>query len=303
MSLLLPILIFVAVFGGVFVFSRRSAGTVAQLDRHQIAGFGGMAAPVRREKRSILGGDANGAVGRYATKVVNQKVRTKAGKQLLEAGNPIPLGTFLIARVACLGLTPFMVLFGLKNYGFSMMGIIFMAISAFAIPNLPSLYIKRKIRKRTKAIEMAMPDALDLLVVAVEGGMSLDGGVQQVAKRTEGLLAEELSRLQSEIATGMSRRDAFHGLAARSQSQSLRNFCTTIVQADKMGMSIAMTLRTLTETMRTKRRQAAETQARKAPIKMLPFLVIFMIPSLFVVILGPAVIAIMDFFSNNSIGK
>ncbi len=303
MSLLLPILIFVAVFGGVFLVSRRSAGTVAQLDRHQIAGFGGMAAPMRRERRSILGVEAGGSVGKYASKVVHQKMRTKAGKQLLEAGNPIPLGTFLLVRVVCIGLTPLVVVFGLRNYGFSMMGIIFMGVGAFAIPNLPSLYIKRKIRKRTKAIEMAMPDALDLLVVAVEGGMSLDGGLQQVAKRTEGVLAAELSRLQSEIATGMSRRDAFHGLGARSQSQSLRNFCTTIVQADKMGMSIAMTLRTLTETMRTKRRQAAETQARKAPIKMLPFLVIFMIPSLFIVILGPAVIAIIDFFSNSAPGK
>ncbi len=303
MSLLLPVLIFVVVFGGIFYVSRRSTGTVAQLDRHQIAGFGGMAAPARREKRSILGGSQGGSLGELATKAANQKIRTKAGKMLLEAGSPIPLGTFLLLRVVCIGLTPLVVIFGLRNYGFSMMGIMFLAIGVFAVPNLPTLYIKRKIRKRTRAIEIAMPDALDLLVVAVEGGMSLDGGLQQVAKRTEGVLAEELSRLQSEIATGTARRDAFHSLRARSQSQSLSNFCTTIVQADKMGMSIAATLRTLTATMRTKRRQAAETQARKAPIKMLPFLVIFMIPSLFIVILGPTVITIIDFFSNNTIGK
>ncbi len=93
----------------------------------------------------------------------------------------------------------------------------------------------------------------------------------------------------------MPRRDALYGLGERSQSESLKIFCATIIQADRMGMSIAMTLRTLADTMRTRRRQAAETQARKAPIKMLPFLVIFMIPSLFVIILGPAVLNIIGF--------
>jgi tight adherence protein C len=96
----------------------------------------------------------------------------------------------------------------------------------------------------------------------------------------------------------MSRRDALQAMASRSQSQSLSIFCTTMVQADKMGMSVASTLRTLVETMRTQRRQAAETQARKAPIKMLPFLVVFMMPALFIVILGPAVLEMIEFFSK-----
>ena len=127
---------------------------------------------------------------------------------------------------------------------------------------------------------------------------SLDGGIQQVSRRTEGLLAAEFRRLLGEISTGKARRDALQALAARSSSESLGALCTTIIQADKMGVSIATTLRTLAETLRTKRRQAAETQARKAPIKMLPFLVFFMLPSLFVVILGPVVIGIMEMFRD-----
>ena len=88
--------------------------------------------------------------------------------------------------------------------------------------------------------------------------------------------------------------------AERSASESLKIFCATIIQADRMGMSIASTLRTLADTMRMRRRQAAETQARKAPIKMLPFLTIFMIPSLFIIILGPVVLNIVKFFQGQS---
>ncbi len=128
--------------------------------------------------------------------------------------------------------------------------------------------------------------------------MSLDGGLQQVTQRTEGVLAAELRRLQGEIVAGMSRREAFQALGTRSQSQSLIAFCATVSQADKMGVSIANALRTLADTLRTRRRQAAETAARKAPIKMLPFLVFFMMPALFTVILGPAAIAMIAFFGD-----
>jgi tight adherence protein C len=186
----------------------------------------------------------------------------------------------------------------LKGQGLTPRGIGLAVLCLFVFPNLPRIWLKRKARKRARRLELAMPDALDLLVVCVEGGLSLDGGLQQVARRTKGELSLELQRLQAEVNAGTSRRDALQAMAARSQSQSLSVFCTTMVQADKMGMSVASTLRTLVETMRTKRRQAAETQARKAPIKMLPFLVVFMIPSLFTIILGPAVLGIMEFFRS-----
>jgi tight adherence protein C len=185
-----------------------------------------------------------------------------------------------------------------RQNGFTPLGIVLMVFTVFAVPKMPLIYVKRKARKRAKEIERAMPDALDLLVVCVEGGLSLDAGIQQVSRRTEGLLAAEFHRLLGEISTGKSRRDALQALAARSSSESLGALCTTIIQADKMGVSIATTLRTLAETLRTKRRQAAETQARKAPIKMLPFIVFFMLPSLFVVILGPVVIGIMEMFRD-----
>ncbi len=300
MALLLPLLIFLVVFAGVLLVSRRSQRTVLQLDRHQIVGVGGKHAAVAQVKTPILGiGPQSSSLSELALKAARPQARTKAGKLLREAGDPMSLARFFLLRAVCTFVVmPLFVLYMYGTMGFTALGVPVMAVAAFAIPNLPMLRIKRKARKRAKSIEQAMPDALDLLVVCVEGGQSLDGGLQQVANRTAGELAAELRRLQSEIATGMARRDAFIALAARAQSESLPTFCTTIVQADKMGMSIGTTLRTLTETMRTRRRQLAETQARKAPLKMMPCIIFFMIPSLFIVILTPAILSAVSVFRN-----
>ena len=300
--LLLPSLVFLVVFGGVLLASRRAPRAVLRLDRHQIVGAGGSAVAVPRPPTSLLGiGPRAGSATALATRVARQKVRTKAGKLLLEAGSPMALGTYLLLRaVFTFVVAPLFVLYILATMGTSFFGLFIVGIGALTIPHLPLLRIKRKARFRAGAIERAMPDALDLLVVCVEGGLSLDAALLQVAQRTHSVLAAELRRLQSDVGAGMARRDAFQALAARSQSESLAIFCSTMVQADKMGMSVAMTLRTLAETMRTRRRQRAETQARKAPIKMMPCLVFFMIPSLFVVILGPAVLSIIKFMQDVS---
>ena len=302
MTILLSILAFVAVFCGVLVVSRRSQRTILQLDRHAIMPAGVGQTPIRRERRPILGnGGATTAAGQFASRLTRQKARTSSGKLLREAGSPMPLATFLMMRAICtFALMPVFVFYMWNSFGSSMIGILTCGVGAFTIPQLPMLRMKRKARKRASEIEKAMPDALDLLVVCAEAGLSLDGAIQQVSQRTEGLLARELRRLLQEIGSGMPRRDGFLSLGDRSQSESLKIFTATIIQADKMGMSIATTLRTLAETMRTRRRQAAGTQARKAPIKMMPFLVFFMIPSLFIVILGPAVLSIIQFMQDQS---
>ena len=298
MELLVPVVVFVAVFAVAILVTRGSSRPVARLARHQVTAGGAIvAAP--RQRTPLLGGARVGAAGTLATRIARKEVRSKSEKLLLEANSPMPLATYLLMRaVFMFVLAPLMALVTLSSQGLTARGILMATVGVLLLAMLPQTRLKRRARKRARRIELAMPDALDLLVVCVEGGLSLDGGVQQVARRTDGELANELRRLQSEIGAGMSRREALQAMASRSQSQSLGTFCTTMVQADKMGMSVASTLRTLVETMRTRRRQVAETQARKAPIKMLPFLIIFMIPSLFVVILGPAVLGLMEFFRS-----
>jgi tight adherence protein C len=300
MDLFLPLLVFGIVLLGVLYLARRSQQTVTRLSRHEIAAGGGATAAVARTRTHILADvRQSGAVGKLAAKASPDDLRSKSEKLLVHAGNPISLGSYLLLRaVFMFVVTPFGLYYIYQDMGLSASGIMFLVIILVVSPNLPPLYIKRKARKREREIERAMPDALDLLVVCVEGGLSLDGGLQQVALRTEGLLARELRRLQAEISTGMARREALQSLASRSTSQSLSALCTTINQSDKMGVSIASTLRTLAETLRTRRRQAAETAARKAPIKMLPFIVFFMLPALFIVILGPVAIGLIQMFRD-----
>jgi tight adherence protein C len=298
-DLLLPAGVFLAVFAAALAVTGRSARPVSRLARHQVVA-GGAVAAAPRPRLPLIGRARTGGAGALATRVSREEVRSKSRKLLLEAGDPLPLGTYLVLRYAfLLVVAPLLAIGSLTGEGLTPRGVAQAGAALIFLPMLPQIWLKRKARKRAKRIELAMPDALDLLVVCVEGGLSLDGGIQQVARRTEGELANELRRMQAEVGAGMSRREALQALAARSQSQSLGIFCTTIVQADKMGMSIGSTLRTLVETMRTRRRQAAETQARKAPVKMLPILVFFMIPSLFIVILGPAVLSMIEFFSTN----
>jgi tight adherence protein C len=300
LELFLPLMVFGLVFAGILVVMRRSQHTVARLNRHEIAAGVGTTAPVAHARTPILADiRQSGSISKLAAKAYSEEVRSKTKKKLLQAGNPMPVATYLLIRAGFMFvLTPLALTQMYKDQGVSSSSVVFMTIMAFVIPNLPPTWLKRKVRKRERQIERALPDSLDLLVVCVEGGLSLDAGIQQVSQRTEGLLSNELRRAQGEISTGMSRRDALLSLAARSSSQSLSALCTTIVQADKMGVSISSTLRTLAETLRTRRRQAAETQARKAPIKMLPFIVFFMLPSLFIVILGPVAVGLMQMFNN-----
>jgi tight adherence protein C len=295
--MLLPLLVFGLVFLAILVVMRRAQRTVTRLNRHEIA-TAPVAAPARGTGGSILVTPRRaGTAGSLAAKISPEDARSKSAQLLLQAGSPMPLGTFLLLRAAfTFVLMPLGVFYMYQQQGISVFGVATMLFVMFAFPKFPTIYIRGKARKRSKEIERAMPDALDLLVVCVEGGLSLDGGIQQVAARTEGLLGTELRRLLGEMSSGMARRDALRALAARSMSQSLGALSNTIIQADKMGVSIGSSLRTLAETLRTKRRQQAETQARKAPIKMLPFIIFFMMPAMFVVILGPAVMGIIDVF-------
>jgi tight adherence protein C len=300
MEIVLPLIVFVTVFAGMLAWNRRAQRTVERIGRHEMVAVTGAPGMALRPRTQLLDvGSRAGAATRLAAKATREEARTKAGRLLMEAGSPMPLATFLLLRAVCtFVLAPLFVIWLLREMGLTVMSVWMVAIGAFTLANLPLLRVKRKARKRAKAIEQALPDALDLLVVCAEGGLSLDGSIQQVSLRTSGTLANELRRLQGEIGSGMPRREAFNSLGQRSQAESLKIFCTTMVQADKMGMSIATTMRTLADTLRTRRRQLAETQARKAPIKMLPFLVFFMIPSLFIIILGPAVRSILDFMEN-----
>jgi len=147
---------------------------------------------------------------------------------------------------------------------------------------------------RTDAITKSLPDALDMLMISVESGLGFDAALAQVAKNTKGPLADELFRVLQEMQLGTGRADALRGLVDRTDVTDLRTFVTAMLQADALGIPIANVLRVQAKEMRLKRSQRAEEQAMKVPVKILFPLIFCILPSLFVIILGPAAISIYN---------
>ena len=171
------------------------------------------------------------------------------------------------------------------------------AMLAFAFgAALPFILLNQQIKQRKHSIQKDLPDVLDLLTVSVEAGLGFDGALAKLVEKMKGALAEEFSRVLQEIRVGVTRRNALHALGARCDVPDLSLFTTSIVQADQLGVSIGNVLRVQSAAMREKRRQRAEEKAMKAPIKMLLPLVLFIFPTIFIILLGPAIIQIMDSF-------
>jgi len=156
----------------------------------------------------------------------------------------------------------------------------------------PELWLSRRIKRRQKQILLAVPDTLDLLTISVKAGLSFDGALAKVVEKTLGPLADEFRRSLAEIRVGKVRREALRDVVGRTEVPALSNFIAAIVQAEQLGVPIAKVLQVQSEQLRIERRQRAEELAAKAPIKMLFPLVGCIFPSMFIVILGPAVILI-----------
>jgi tight adherence protein C len=162
----------------------------------------------------------------------------------------------------------------------------------------PNLYLYQKGYDRTKKMQKALPDALDLLSISVEAGLGFDAALSQVARNTDGPLANEFARVLQEMQIGLGRGNALRAMAERSTLPDLRSFCSAMVQADAFGIPVGQVLRVQSQEIRTKRRQRAEEAAQKIPVKIMIPLVMFILPALFVAILGPAVINMMGVFGG-----
>lgn len=163
---------------------------------------------------------------------------------------------------------------------------------------LPNLLLYNAGQKRESNIRKSLADALDLLTISVEAGLAFDAAISRVARNTKGPLAQEFARVLQEMQIGVGRMQALRAMGERTSLAELRGFVTAMVQADAFGVPIGQVLRVQSKEMRDKRRQRAEEKAQQVPVKILFPLIFFILPTLFIVIMGPVAITMMDTFGK-----
>lgn len=225
--------------------------------------------------------------------------RTRRRHQSAGKYDPGAVDRFLAIQVACFLLVPVaLVIFPIMNV-FSLSPrlnlLAFLLISAAAIL-LPSARLSSAIDDRQLVIQRQLPDILDLLVISVEAGLGFEQALDRTVASVPGELSLEFARMLGETRAGVGRSDALRSLGDRVDVPEVRSFVLAIIQADTFGVSIGQVLRSQAEEMRIKRRQLAQERAQKAPVKMLIPMVFCIFPSLFVVIIGPAIISIRGAF-------
>jgi tight adherence protein C len=220
--------------------------------------------------------------------------------RLANAGFNNPLAPQLFLAIKFCGLLMGALLgggIGLLTYGLSKNGYTSVALAAGAGFYLPELILRYIKSKRQEQIFLSLPDALDLLVVCVEAGLGLDAAMRRVVDEmtdTHPVIASELSMCLMQLQMGRPRRDVLHDLGVRTGVDDVKSLVAILIQADKFGSSIAQALRVQSDAMRVKRRQIAEEKAQKTAVQMLFPLVLFIFPGIFVVLVGPAAIKMID---------
>jgi len=289
------LLIFVGLAGGSSVDPVQARLT--QLGTMQAANLEEMELQQPFIERTIrpLVGRLSGSVSRVASTSFTETTE----KRLALAGNPGDLRTADWLGIKAVGAIVGAGIFFLLFFIVGVLGlpvilrIVMLPIGAMFGYTIPEFWLGGRVKKRQKAILLMVPDTLDLLTISVRAGLGFDGALGKVVEKLKGPLTEEFRRALAEIRVGKARRDALRDIVPRTEVPALTNFIGAIIQAEQLGVSISKVLQVQSEQLRIERRQRAEEQAARAPIKMLFPLVGCIFPSLFIVILGPAIILIM----------
>ena len=238
-----------------------------------------------------------GGAGRVARRITPMDARERVANKLLLAGSPVGWDAERIIAFKVIGAA---VGFGGGVLGAGVLGlrgismVVSIALLAVAGFLLPDSFLARKVQDRQKEVLGTLSDTLDLLTISVEAGLSLNAAIAQVVQNVPGVLSQEFARMLQEIQLGVPRSDAFRHLAERTDVDELNGFALAMIQADVFGVSIASVLRTQASQLRIKRRQTAEAKAQQTPVKIVFPLILCILPALFVIIVGPGAIRIMN---------
>lgn len=301
---ILPITAFVAITVGLWavvsIFSKKASRASERLEEWRD--------PFARQKRE--GGQGGSAVGNMFEKAAPAMSKALESRSELEKSNlktrlanagfskPDATRNFLAIKLMCLMMGLFFGgTYGLISAGFgknSWMSLVLGGGLGFYLPELAVTFLKSS---RKQKIFLQLPDALDLLVVCVEAGLGLDAGLRRISEElvmSAPEVCNELATANMQLQMGKPRREVLHDLGVRTGVDDMRSLVAILIQADRFGSSIAQALRVQSDSMRVKRRQLAEEKAQQTAVKMIFPLVLFIFPGIFVVLVGPAAIQIME---------
>jgi tight adherence protein C len=237
-------------------------------------------------------------VGEFSARFTPQKAIQDTARRLELAGNPWPVDapTFLAIRfILAVVLGGFMIaVVAISPPANPTDTFLYIGGSTFAGFFVPHLMLSNRITRRQSEVRKALPDALDLLTICVEAGLGFEAALSKVSEKWENELSLAFARLIREIQLGKVRRDALKDMADRLGLPEMTSFVAAIIQSEQLGVSLARVLRIQSDQMRIKRRQRAEEQAHKAPVKMIIPMALLIFPSIIIIILTPAAIQIMS---------
>jgi len=238
-----------------------------------------------------------GRAGRMARRITPLDTRDRIARKLRLAGNPKGWDAERVLAFKVIGaISGFVVALFVASLmsPAPFIATVIIGLLTFAGFVAPDSMLNRRVEERQREILRTLSDTLDLLTISVEAGLSLNAAIAQVVQNVPGVLSSEFARMLQEIQLGVPRSDAFRQLAERTDVDELNAFALAMIQADVFGVSIASVLRTQAEQLRIKRRQAAEAKAQQTPVKIVFPLILCILPALFVVIIGPGAIQIIN---------
>lgn len=300
----MPLLAAAAIFATVFVFVLALAGTENGMrSRLEALRRRPMDSGPGEERLSLtqrLVAPGTEALVQQLKRVMPVALVERIQQRLVQAGEPMTVNSFLTFQVVTTGAFFCLPLLIIVVAGLTFSLTLLLLIMGFGAAGLflPQMWLRQRAAQRRAQIIKSLPNSFDLITTCVEAGLGLDAALARVAEKVEGPFADELSRTLREIALGKMRRDALRELGERTGVPDLIMFVNAVIQAEQMGSSVGSVLRVQAEQLRVRRRQRAEEQAYKAPVKMIFPLVLCIFPSLFIVILGPAAITILKDFPS-----